>query len=91
MVICLEQGANDLHMVQLMPVPLPSLASLKSTMVLSFWCWLTQVALEKRLLNGCSSSVVMTDYYLVQKLQNSESHKMILVVVVVQKLHHGPH
>jgi len=34
MVICLEEGANDLHMVQLMPLPLPSsLALLKYRMV----------------------------------------------------------
>jgi len=33
-----------------------SLASLKSRMVLPFWCRLTQVAVEKRPLNGCSSS-----------------------------------
>jgi len=32
MVICLEQGANDLHMVQLMPLP-PNLAPVKSRMV----------------------------------------------------------
>ena len=32
------------------------LASLKSRMVLPFWCWLTQVVLEKRSLNGCLSS-----------------------------------
>ena len=31
MVVCLEQGANDLHMVQLMP--LPPLAAVKSRMV----------------------------------------------------------
>jgi len=30
-----------------------SLASLKSRMVLPFWCWITQVVLEKRPLNGC--------------------------------------
>ena len=37
MVICLERGANDLHMVQLMPLPPPSsLASLKSRMVFTF-------------------------------------------------------
>jgi len=54
MVICLKQGANDLHMVQLMPVSLRSpLASLKSRMVLPFWCQLTQAVLEKRPLNGC--------------------------------------
>jgi len=33
MVICLEQGANDLHMVHLTSLPPSSLASLKSRMV----------------------------------------------------------
>jgi len=46
MVICLEQGANYLHMVQLMPLP----------PVISCSSRLTQVVLEKRPLNGCSSS-----------------------------------
>ena len=59
MVICLERGADCLHMVQLMPLhrtaPL-SLASFKSKLVLPFWYRLTQVVLEKCLLNGCSSS-----------------------------------
>ena len=32
MVICLERGANDLRVVQLMPLP-PSLAPVKSRMV----------------------------------------------------------
>jgi len=43
--IYLDQTANDLHM------PLPVLALLKSSMVLSFWSQLTQYALEKRPLN----------------------------------------
>jgi len=56
-VVCLERGANCLHIVQLMPLSSPSsLASFKSRLVLSFWYRLTQVVLEKRLLNGCSSS-----------------------------------
>ena len=45
-----------LHMVQLMPLlphHLSSLASLRSRMVLPFWCRLTQNVLEKRPLNGC--------------------------------------
>ena len=58
-VVCLERGADCLHMVQLMPLhPLTpsSLASFKSILVLPFWYRLTQVVLEKRLLNGCISS-----------------------------------
>jgi len=42
MVICLERGA-DLHMAQLMPLPL----------TVSFWYRLTRVVPEKGLLNGC--------------------------------------
>jgi len=39
-VICLEQGADSLHIVQLMPLPpktSSSLASFTSTLVLPFW------------------------------------------------------
>ena len=59
-VICLHQGADCLHMVQLMPLhskkkPL-SLASFLSRLVLPFWYRLTQVVLENRPLNGCSNS-----------------------------------
>jgi len=46
-------------MVQLMPLhpeTPSSLASFKSRLVLPFWYRLTQVVLEKRPLNGCSSS-----------------------------------
>jgi len=50
MVICLKRGANDLHMVQKEPsgytATPSSLAALKSRMVY-FWCWFTQVVLEK--------------------------------------------
>jgi len=59
-VICLERGADSLHMVLIMPL-LPktsSLASFKSRLALPFWYWLTPVVLERRPLNGCSSSTV---------------------------------
>ena len=59
MVICLEQGADCLHIVQLMSLlskTLSYLASFKSRLVLPFWYLLTQVVLEQRPLNGCSSS-----------------------------------
>ena len=58
MVICLDRGADCLHMVQLMPLhpkTPSSLASFKSRLVLPFWSQLTQVVLEKRPLNVCSS------------------------------------
>jgi len=66
-VICLERGADCLHMVQLMPLhpktPL-SLASFKSRLVLPFWYLLTQVVLEKRPLNGCIVVLVLTSFLL---------------------------
>ena len=52
MVIWLERGA-DMHMPQLMPLPLMSLASVKSRLVLPFWYRLTRVVPEKGPLNGC--------------------------------------
>ena len=54
MVNCLEQSA-DLHMAQLMPLPLTVsyLASVKSRLVLPFWYRLTWLVLDKVLMNGC--------------------------------------
>ena len=59
MVVCLEQGADCLHMIQLMTIhhKTPSLVLLKSILVLPFWYQLTQAVLEKRPLNGCSVEV----------------------------------
>ena len=60
-VICLQRGADCFHMVQLMPLhpqTPSSVASVKSRLVLPFWYRLTQVVLEKRPLNGCSSSTL---------------------------------
>ena len=68
-VICLEWGADCLHMVQLMPLhpkTPSSLASFKCRLVLPFWYRLTQVVLEKRPLNECScgnSSLGWDDSY----------------------------
>jgi len=55
-VICLERGADCLHMVQLMPLhpnTLSSLATFKSRLVLPFWYWLIKVALEKSAGHNC--------------------------------------
>jgi len=45
-VICLERSA-DLHMTQLMPLPLTVSSSVKSRLVLPFWYQLTQVVPQK--------------------------------------------
>ena len=47
MVICLERGANDLHMVQLMPLPPHHLCFSKIQNGLAFWYWLIWVVLDK--------------------------------------------
>ena len=46
MIVCLEQGANDLHMVQLMPLPPHHLCFSRIQNGVS-WYRLTQVVLEK--------------------------------------------
>ena len=63
MVICLEQGTDILHRVQLMP-QLPIISCfIEIENGLHFYCWLTMVVLEKRLLNECF-------YCLLRKVKN---------------------
>ena len=65
-VVCLDRGADCLHMVQLMPLhpqTPSSLASFKSRLVLPFWCWLTQAGLEMRTLNGVAAVVVFWVFF----------------------------
>jgi len=57
MVICLDQGA-DLHMAQLMPLPLTVSCFSKIQIGLPFWYRLTRVVLDKRVLNGCVCSYI---------------------------------
>jgi len=52
MVICLGRG-TDLHMAQLMPLPLTVSCSSKSRLVLTFWCQLTRVVPDKGPLSKC--------------------------------------
>jgi len=52
MVICLERGA-DLHMAQLIPLPLTVSCYSKIQIGLPFWYRLTRVVLEKGAINGC--------------------------------------
>jgi len=59
MVICLEQGA-DLHMAQLMSLPLTVSCFSKIQIGLPFWYQLTWVVPEKGPLNTCSVVVIIT-------------------------------
>jgi len=52
MVVCLERDA-DLHMAQLMPLPLTVSWFSKIQIGLPFWYRLTQVVPEEEPLNGC--------------------------------------
>jgi len=59
MVMCLERGANHLHMFQLMTLQPIVSCFIKIQNGLPFWCQLTQVVLEKRPLNVCNDTVVV--------------------------------
>ena len=83
MVICLERGA-DLHMTQLMPLPLWFLASVKSRLVLPFWYRLTWVVPDQGPLNVCVCVCVATVFACifthcslspVQQMKRVQSHQ----------------
>ena len=57
-VICLQRDV-DLHMAQLMPLPLTVSCSVKSRLVLPFWYQLTRVVPEKGPINGCVCALTM--------------------------------
>jgi len=59
MVICLERGANDMHMVHLIPVPPHHLFTpVTSRMVCLAGAGLHRLSWKKRPLNGCGVVVV---------------------------------
>ena len=60
-VICLQRGANDVHMVQQMPLTTNHLCFSKIQNALCFWYQLIQVILEK-LLNECCCWDRQTDW-----------------------------
>jgi len=55
-IICLEQGANDLHMVQLMPLPPHHLLLQQNPEWFTFLVPAYPGCPKKRPLSGCSSS-----------------------------------
>jgi len=59
MIFCLQLGA-DLHMAQLMPLPLTDSCFSKIQIGFPFWCRLTRVVLKKGPLNGrvCASVAI---------------------------------
>ena len=76
-----------LLVVQLMPLHSKtpsSLASFKSRLVLHFSYWLAQVVLEKRPLNGCSSSSSLPVYY--SLLSSAYFHIIVAILYTICNL-----
>jgi len=75
-VICLEQGEDCLHMVQLMPLhpKIPSsFTSFKCRLVLPFWYRLIEVVLKKKPLNGCVKVIT----------KHNRQHITLLTAIVI--------
>ena len=68
MVICLQRDA-DLHMAQLMPVPLTVSCFSKIQIGFTFWYRLTRAVLDKGPLNGCVCSGSSSWYLVLQRLR----------------------
>ena len=66
-----------------------SLASVKSKMVLPFWCRLTQVVPEKRPLNGCSVVVLMWRKYIMTKSHQFSQKFSTIIHKVIYKPHNN--
>ena len=88
MVICVERCA-DLHMAQLMPLPL-NVSSVKSRLVLPSWYRLARVVKDKGPLNGCVCVLVCTLFYwhlrehlCTEKLCFSRIHSAVSLQVLV--------
>jgi len=47
MIICLQRGADNFHMVRLMLLPPIISCFVKIQIGLTFWCWLTQVVVQR--------------------------------------------
>ena len=78
MVICLERGA-DLHMAQLMPLPLAVSCCSKIQIGLPFWYRLTRVVPEKGPLNVCVCVCVLAKGIICLNLALDEWDLIIVV------------
>jgi len=78
--LCLGQGA-DLHMAQLMPLPLTISCSSKFRLVLPFWCRLTWVVPDKI---QCVRACVLRYYLYICHSLFSLSVKVLLVTCMSQ-------
>ena len=90
-VICLERGA-DLHMAQLMPLPLTVSCFSEVQIGLPFWYWLTWVDLDKGPLNRCMCLCVYT-YRVAQKwplvlnrCRFTVAHRLSLYQIILQEI-----
>jgi len=80
MVVCLERGANDLHMVQLMPLqPVISCFS-KIQNGVSFWYRPTQVVLEIKAVKWWYVCMVVSSVYVLAGLLEND----VITVAAVQ-------
>jgi len=89
MVSYLERGAGDLHMAQLMPLPTPPpiiTCFIKIHIALPFCCWLTQVVLEKRPLNGTCERTTHHSLYYSINWENSDWLTASIEVGLLMKL-----
>ena len=91
MVVCLERGA-DLHMAQLMPLPLTVSCFSEVQIGLPFWYWLTWVDLDKGPLNRCMCLCVYT-YRVAQKwplvlnrCRFTVAHRLSLYQIILQEI-----
>jgi len=66
MVICLERGADCLHMAQLMPLPLTVNYFSNIQIGFTFLYWLTQVVPDKGPLIGCVCVCVCVVVYMLE-------------------------
>ena len=77
MVICLERGADCLHMAQLMPLPLTVSCFSKVQIGFTFWYRLTRVVPDKGPLNGCVCVCVFIDTWLLMITVDFVLHVLI--------------